>query len=1167
MRLDKIKLAGFKSFVDPTTIHFPTNLTGIIGPNGCGKSNTIDAVRWVMGESSAKNLRGESMTDVIFNGSSGRKPVGQASIELIFDNSAGKLGGQYATFSEVSIKRQVTREGQSTYYLNGSRCRRKDITDIFLGTGLGPRSYAIIEQGMISRLIEAKPDDLRIFIEEAAGISKYKERRKETETRIRHTRDNIDRINDLRDELEKRIATLQRQANAAERYKELKEEERLVKAQLLALRWQALNGDFLTKEKEITRQEIALEAQIAELRKIEAMMEQRRGEHAESNEKFNAVQAEFYGVGAEIARLEQAIQHAKETRFQQEKELRDIEHAWDEAKNHLSQDNQRIAELTVKLAEDDALLAELKDKESLSTALLSESESEMHAWQQLWDEFNHRASAQVRAAEVERANLGYLEQTNDQLKARHTRVCEELASIDTKELDLEIKALSSKSKEVGEEMSALDAEKASLELQISEHKTLMSSLLADLAEQRDALQANRETFASLQALQAEALGKNESAVNAWLESNNLSLASRLAQEIKVESGWEKAVETVLGFRLEAICVDSLDEIKTHLTELKQGAITLLDKTHANLDCPERGLAKKIDSDWPLEALLAGVKTAESLDEALALRERLCAHESVVTRQGIWLGPNWLRSSQPQAESMGLLEREALINSLSETLDEQREKVEATEGRLEQIKMAMHSLEENRESVLASRSELARKHSELKVSLSGKQARFDSLRLRQERSQNELDEVIQQLERDKEEMDLVRERLHQALAATEGHDVERDELIQQRDTHRLRLEEHRKQARADQAASHEVELRCQSMRTQLKEIQENLSRIERQLAHTDKRRTELRDALSEGDAPIEAMQAELSIQLEKRLEVEHRLTEIRKLVEEIDHALRHLNDQRVENERLVQDKRAELDQYRLACQELKVRRQTLVEQVAETSFQMETLLNEMPEEATEAVWVEQVEKLARAIQRLGAINLAAIDEFAEQSERKKYLDEQFSDLEDALATLESAIQKIDKETRTRFKDTFDKVNAGIQEKFPRLFGGGHAYLELTGEDLLETGVSIMARPPGKKNSTIHQLSGGEKALTAVAMVFSIFELNPSPFCMLDEVDAPLDDANVGRFCSVVKEMADQVQFIFITHNKVTMEMADQLSGVTMSEPGVSRLVAVDVDEAVQLAFAS
>lgn len=1168
MRLDKIKLAGFKSFVDPTTINFPSNLTGIIGPNGCGKSNTIDAVRWVMGESSAKNLRGDSMTDVIFNGSIGRKPVGQASIELVFDNSAGKLGGQYAQYAEISIKRQVSRDGQSGYFLNGTRCRRKDITDIFLGTGLGPRSYAIIEQGMISRLIEAKPDELRIFIEEAAGISKYKERRRETETRIKSTRDNIDRINDLRDELEKRIGTLQRQAKAAEKYKELKEEERLVKAQLLALRWRTFDSEASEQERRISHQEIELEAQLAELRANEAAMERQREEQIEVNERFNEIQGAFYAVGAEIARLEQAIHHARESRLQHERELRETNRTWEEAQGHQTADNERIEQLTRTLDGDESALVELKERAKFSTALLAESESEMHLWQQAWDEFNQRASAQLRAAEVERARSGHLEQSLTQLRERHARMASELTTFDTQHLESGLVALRETLGECQRLVTGADEELEQIRQQLHESKERIQQLNHVQREQQGRAQQRREQYASLEALQAEALGKNANKVNQWLTQVGLHSTARLAQEMTVDKGWERAVETVLGFRLESLCVESLDSIGEQIGTLRQGALTFLERsTEAAVTVPKDALVHKVASAWPVAELLAGVTAVDTLSDALTRRLTLASHESVVTRDGLWLGRHWLRVAQSANEESGLLVREQLIKGLAAEMAQDREVLAVSEEQLHHACLSVQTLEESRERVALKRNEVSRRQAELQAQISGKQARLESVRARQERVNNDIGEIDRQMERDTHEAAAARARLHAALAATEGHGMQREALIQQRDTHRLRLEESRKQARADQEQAHTIELRCQAMSTQLRATQENLARIQRQLAHLEKRREELRDSLLGGDEPIVFMQEQLEAQLTKRLEVEQRLAEARGDVERVDQQIRATNGQRHQIEQRVQQLRSDLDRLRMGWQESKARSQTLLEQIVEASYQVERLLLEMPTEASEPLWSEQVENIARAIQRLGAINLAAIEEFAEQSERKQYLDAQLSDLTDALTTLESAIQKIDKETRTRFKDTFDKVNAGLQSKFPRLFGGGYAYLELTGEDLLETGVTVMARPPGKRNSTIHLLSGGEKALTAVAMVFAIFELNPSPFCLLDEVDAPLDDANVGRFCEVVKEMAEQVQFIFITHNKVTMEMAQQLCGVTMHEPGVSRLVAVDIDQAVELAAAS
>ncbi len=1171
MRLDKIKLVGFKSFVDPTTIHFPSNLLGIIGPNGCGKSNVIDAVRWVMGESSAKHLRGDSMADVIFNGSTGRKPVGQASIELVFDNSAGKLGGQYAQYSEISIRRLVSRDGQSHYFLNGARCRRKDITDIFLGTGLGPRSYAIIEQGMISRLIEAKPQDLRIFIEEAAGISKYKERRRETESRIRNTRDNIDRINDLRDELEKRLTTLQRQARAAERFKELKQEERLTKAQLQALRWQALNLESAEQEKRIVREETALEAQMAELRKVEAGMESQRDRQVEANDHFNQIQGEYYAVGAEIARLEQAIQHAKETRQQHERELGETEEAWSEAQRHIENDQQKIDSIETSLAEDEQQLSDVREREQVSSAALAESEQEMHAWQQRWDEFNHRAAGQVRTAEVERARTEHLEQHAEQLRARQTQLLEELETYSPHTLEAEIESLTDDLDRYTRRTEELEQRLEEKHGQIASNKNEINILGERFRTEQEALQRARERYASLDALQEEALGKSSETVNAWLHANGLGDVARLAEKISVESGWERAVEAVLGFHLEALCVDDLNQLSSQLSDLTEGRIAVFDHSVATADRESNPLGtpllEKVRSTWSLVSLLRGIYTAGSLDEALALRSQLDAAESVITQSGIWVGSNWLRVERGVSVEGGVLAREQLLKELAGNIEQSTAAIAHIDEQIAETRGTIQEREDERDQLQEQRSDIARRSAEINAQLSGKQARLENVRNRQTRINAEVDEHRAQMDKDNTEIKRSRTRLHEALTATEGHDIERDELIKQRDTYRLRLEETRNQARDDRDAFHKIELRCQSMRTQLSATQENLNRTEHQRAHLGRRREELYQALSGGEEPISVMGTELEQQLANRLDVESTLADARREVESLDHSVRELNGQRHAVEQHVQNIRAELDKHRLACQEIKVRSQTVLEQIAEASFHVDALLADMPPEATEGQWHENLERIGRSIQRLGAINLAAIDEYAEQQERKQYLDAQYDDLSDALNTLETAIQKIDKETRNRFKDTYDKVNTGLQEKFPRLFGGGHAYLDLTGDDLLETGVTVMARPPGKRNSTIHLLSGGEKALTAVAMVFAIFELNPSPFCMLDEVDAPLDDANVGRFCDLVKSMSEHVQFIFITHNKITMEIAHQLTGVTMNEPGVSRLVAVDIDEAVELAVAS
>jgi chromosome segregation protein len=1167
MRLSKIKLSGFKSFVDPTSIPLPSNLIGVVGPNGCGKSNVIDAVRWVMGESSAKHLRGDSMADVIFNGSSARKPVGQASIELLFDNSDNTIKGEYAQYNEISIRRVVTRDGQSQYYLNGTRCRRRDITGIFLGTGLGPRSYSIIEQGMISRLIEARPEDLRIFLEEAAGISKYKERRRETENRIRHTRENLDRLTDLRDELGKQLDRLQRQSRAAEKYKELKQEERLLKGQLTALRWKDLDSQAGELEQQIREKETAYEEQVARQRAIEADIEKLRDQHVETTETFNEVQGRYYSVGGDIARIEQSIQHANERRAEQEEELQAAERSWIESETHLASDRRKIEELKQSLEQLQPDLERTRSAQETSTAALNEAEQAMQDWQASWDEFNLRSAEPARAAEVERTQITNLENQHVQSELRLERLRDEHQHLSHEGLEQEIAERLQQVTEYSEQIAELQ-ERLQQQLQsIESARETNHQLNNQLDQQRSQLQSMKGRYSSLEALQQAALGKTEQDVVQWLSKNGFENAQRLAQGIKVAEGWERAVECVLGFQLEAVCVNDLDTAAGHLAGLEHGSLTLFD-TNSSKGVNDTGnlapaLGDKVDSSWSLAPVLAGVYAVDSLNEALSLRSRLASHESVITRNGEWVGANWLRVARDADEKAGVLHREQELKELASAIDSLTSEVESAGVRQTESREQIKQLETERESVQQNLNKATRAQADVQAQLSGRQARLDQMRNRSQGIEQEISELEQQREKNQEDTRQARQRLEQAMADMESLEQQREALTQQRDQLRTSLDQARDTARADRDAAHEIRLKTETMSTELTSTEQSLERMERQLTQVGERREALKVALAEGEAPLVKMKEELEQLLEDRMAVEEELGAARRAVEELDHAIRSQDTERHKVENAAQEIRSSLDSIRMSWQELKVRRQTLVEKLGETGQTLESLFESMPEEAEEESWAEQVERIENRIQRLGPINLAAIEEFQTESERKEYLDAQHADLVEALETLENAIRKIDKETRTRFKETFENVNSGFKELFPRLFGGGHAYLELTGEDLLDTGVTVMARPPGKRNSTIHLLSGGEKALTAVALVFSIFQLNPAPFCMLDEVDAPLDDANVGRFCDMVREMSDKVQFIIITHNKITMELANQLNGVTMHEPGVSRLVAVDIDEAARM----
>ncbi|TRO28830.1 chromosome segregation protein SMC [Pseudomonas sp. ALS1279] len=1159
MRLKSIKLAGFKSFVDPTTVSFPSNMAAVVGPNGCGKSNIIDAVRWVMGESSAKNLRGESMTDVIFNGSNTRKPVTQASIELIFDNSDNSLVGEYAAFAEISIRRRVTRDGQNTYFLNGTKCRRRDITDIFLGTGLGPRSYSIIEQGMISKLIEAKPEELRNFIEEAAGISKYKERRRETENRIRRTQENLERLSDLREELERQLERLHRQAQAAEKYQEYKAEERQLKAQLLALRWQNLNQQVGSREQVIGDQEVAFEALVAEQRSADASIERLRDGHHELSERFNLVQGRFYSVGGDIARVEQSIQHGQQRLRQLQDDLREAEKARLETESHLGHDRTLLAtlgeELEMLLPEQEMTAAAAEE----SAASLEEAEASMHGWQEQWDGFNQRSAEPRRQAEVQQSRIAQLEQSLERLAERQRRLNEELQQLVADPEDAAIL-------ELNEQLAAGELEQEALHLAEEQQAERLQQLREELQQAGQAqqqaqgeLQRLNGRLASLEALQQAALDPGQGA-GEWLREQNLLQRPRLAEGLRVESGWELAVETVLGADLQAVLLD--DFAGLDFAALEQGELRLAS--------PARGGARragslldKVESSHDLSPWLAGVRPVESLEQALAARSQLADGESLISRDGYWVGRHFLCVRRAAEADSGVLARGQELERLQLEREEREAALAQLDERLLALRDEQRLQEEQREQQRRQGQELARQLSELKAKLSASQAKAEQLGLRRRRLQDELQEAAEQREIEQEQLGESRLQLQDALDAMALDNEQRESLLASRDSLRERLDRVRQDARQHKDHAHQLAVRVGSLKAQHDSTRQALERLEMQAERLHERREQLSLNLEEGEAPLEELRIKLEELLERRMAVDDELRQARLALEDADRELRDAEKRRTQAEQQAQLLRSQLEQQRMDWQSLNVRRKALADQLAEDNYDLHGVIATLPAEATESAWEEEQERMAARIARLGPINLAAIDEYQQQSERKRYLDAQDADLVEALETLENVIRKIDKETRNRFKDTFDQINGGLQALFPKVFGGGNAYLELTGEDLLDTGVTIMARPPGKKNSTIHLLSGGEKALTALALVFSIFQLNPAPFCMLDEVDAPLDDANVGRYARLVKEMSATVQFIYITHNKIAMEMADQLMGVTMHEPGCSRLVAVDVEEALAM----
>ncbi|MCP5326703.1 MAG: chromosome segregation protein SMC [Oceanospirillaceae bacterium] len=1163
MRLKSIKLAGFKSFVDPTKIPFPTNLTCIVGPNGCGKSNTIDAVRWVMGESSAKNLRGDAMTDVIFNGSSARKPVGQASVELVFDNSEGKLKGEYAQYTEISLKRKVTRDGQSAYYINGVKCRRRDITDLFLGTGLGPRSYAIIEQGMISRLIESKPEELRVYIEEAAGISKYKERRKETESRIRRTHENLERLTDIREELDRQLQHLHRQAQAAEKYKAMKVEERQLKAELLATRWLAMDHEMQNGHQKILEQETALEAAIAGQRENDAQIEERRIELLELTDLFEQVQTRYYEVGAEIARFEQSIQYQAQRAGQLAADLKEVDESCQESIQAKEEDAMRLEALDEDLMGLEPEMELLLAEEETLAEQLALAEENMQQWQSRWDAFNQDSAQPQQQAEVAKTRIQSIENNLVRLEQRQEKLRREQDSLGSSSEDEE--QLAMLQEQIGEQELMLEARQADVETaqqNIQSAREKEQALNNALNTARSELQSLLGRKASLQALQQAAMGGDDDSGH-WIQSQQLQHKPRLAQQLQVESGWEYAVETALQEKLQAVQVDDFTAIAERLAQLKKGTVTLFDKNAAVINPPARSLAHKVSGCALTSAWLGQILCAEDLADALSRRAELQDGQSLMTRDGIWLGKHWMQVQKSSDGQSGVLARQQELETLLAREDDLDAQVDELEADLDAARLRLHTLEQQKDNAQREVAHQNQQVAEARARVQTMEARLQQVLARRAQLNAEQSELRDEQALMQEQLAESRLEWQQALSAMEQDAGARENLLGQRDNLRTELDNARQRSRQQKDHAHQHQLKLQTLNHQKQSLLQAVSRHEQQLQRLQQRREQLLAQQNEGDAPVEEMRAQLEEMLANRLDIEAQMQAARRNKESVETALREFEQGRQKAEQQAAGIRSKLEQMRMDYQTISTRRVSIEEQLAEQEIVLQEIISQLPEQPDLLKLQDDLEQVQQRISRLGAINLAAIDEYKTQSERKTYLDAQNEDLQKALETLEGAIRKIDAETRTRFKETFDKVNNGLKELFPKVFGGGHAYLEFTGEDLLDTGIALMARPPGKKNSTIHLLSGGEKALTAIALVFSIFRLNPAPFCMLDEVDAPLDDANVGRYARLVSAMSDQVQFIYISHNKIAMEMADQLMGVTMHEPGVSRLVSVNMEEAVSL----
>ena len=1168
LRLTQIKLAGFKSFVDPTSIATPGQLVGIVGPNGCGKSNVIDAVRWVLGESKASALRGESMQDVIFNGAGDRKPVGRASVELYFDNSTGRIGGQWGQYAELSIKRVLTRDGDSSYYINNIPVRRRDIYDLFLGTGLGPRAYAIIEQGMISRVIEAKPEELRVFLEEAAGVSKYRERRKETESRLADTRENLSRVEDIRLELGAQLERLEHQAKVASEYREM--EARLKQAQHLS--WYAKQQEAVRAREranhELAEVTTALEALQAELRSAEAGLEALRRDHYAAGDTLHDKQGGFYAANAEVTRLEQQLAFARDS------ESRIGEQVAELAAQLAALTGQASALDADRASLDGALEAALSsreratEEERAAQAALPALEAALATATQALDvEQQHITDAEqnARVAETRRDNVGRM---IAQLAERRARIAAEIAALPGPDND--------PIREVESQLAQENADLAGKQASIEAMQAAVEAVQARVRDAAEAWQRDSRTLADVEA-RAQALAALQAKVghgedrDEWLDRVGLARATLLYTALDVQGGWNDALEAVLRERLEAVELPTLDRSLDWESDAAgppvrlavyapsparhgpaAGADTLLAKVRVRRPEVSRLVADALD----------GVRCRDSLSAALADRDALGVGESFVTRAGHLITAQTVTLFRPDGDLHGVLARQseledldARLGPLRETAAAARAELETAEGEQKTRQQAWH-LETQ---ALASQQ---RRCHELELELMQLTQAAEAAQKRRAdlvRDEADLAASIAQEERQRDaavrEIADLQSGLHDRFGA-------RDAARTARNEHDVALARGRERLRVAERTAQEAAFAERSVRDRLADLERRREGLIGQVAQQQALQARLTGERAAIDwTPVEEA---LQRQLATRAEAEQALATARDRLEGLGAQLRAGEEARLAREQALEPARTRIGDMHLKVQAASLAEAQFTEQLVEASADVASLPDALKAWGRASTLPGEIVRLTAAIAELGAVNLAALDELTQARERKDYLDRQAADLTEAMATLESAIRQIDRESRALLQQTFDLVNTNFGKLFPALFGGGQARLVLTGEEILDSGVQVFAQPPGKRNTSIHLLSGGEKALTATSLVFALFQINPAPFCLLDEVDAPLDDPNTERFCRLVRTMSAETQFLFISHNKITMELAHQLIGITMQEPGVSRVVAVDIAEAIDLA---
>ncbi|MDI9330083.1 MAG: chromosome segregation protein SMC [Alphaproteobacteria bacterium] len=1168
MRLSSIKLSGFKSFAEPTNFMLPGQLVGVVGPNGCGKSNIMDAVRWVLGESRARELRGESMQDVIFNGTNTRKPSSRSSVELVFDNADHRAGGQWSQYTEIAVKRVLTRDGSSSYYINNQPVRRRDVQDVFLGTGLGPRAYAIIGQGTISRIIESKPEELRLFLEEAAGVSKYKERRRETENRLTDTRENLTRVEDILRELNANLDKLEKQAEVAQHYHALHKQVQLKQQQLWFLKRKEAETDQVALATQAAQAATDLEGRIAELRRIESELETIRQAHYAAGDQVNQTQGLMYEANAEVGRLKTEIRYVVDGRQRAQVRLEQLG-----AQRQMWSDQRAASE--AELADLAANAEGLAEQHALLEARSEEAQQHLPQLEQAVTQAQHKANGQRASVQEIQQQIQVLageqraiEDQSRQLSGRKERLDADRLALQSPD-DSRLKQLQSQWEQARTSSEAATQAWQNLETEVpeldeqrraaQENLNQESARQADLTARLDALRALQDKL------------KVDGKLQPWLQKHGLDGLQALWHKIHIQPGWENALESALRERLHSLEVSRLDMVKSLGHDAPPAKLSFYTPPAAPAAHGPANLPRLADllqlGDAGLQGLLQdwlqGCFTATDLDQALSSRNDLQAGEVIFTAQGHAVSRHGLHFYAQDSEQAGMLARAQEIENLKKQTRAQSLIHEESRVALARAESAYVEASQQLQNARRDAQQLQAQSHELELEFNRLTQQAEQTRQRASQLDTDLSEVqalLDDLQERRVQAEASFESLDMQLADSQERHAQLEEQVM--DAQR-RLDDGREQVRTIEREAQEADFARRSQAARESELRRTADTAQQQLSGMDDEETRLREELARlSDA---AAQAGLQAALEFKSEREQALAARRNEYEDLTAKLRASDERRLTIERELEPMRQRITELQLKEQAARLGLEQYDQFLRDAQADLSKIERGITEHGVRLTGLQsEIDRIQREITNLGAVNLAALDELASARERKTFLDAQMADLTEAMQTLEDAIHKIDAETRDLLGSTFSTVNEHFGRMFPELFGGGNAKLVMTGEEILDSGVQVMAQPPGKKNQTIHLLSGGEKALTAIALVLAIFQLNPAPFCLLDEVDAPLDDANTERYAKLVSRMAKETQFLFISHNKIAMEMAEQLIGVTMQEQGVSRIVAVDMESAVSMA---